>query len=133
MNLGAQGEVRDGPPNKFGGITSDGLVPGERAARVTRERVRAVTGDATGVSATCATAQETCDSTSQTGSCLIVPRVARAGLRAPGCDPGESGWKDSAGGTEGAGARFWWCKGLLSTVPSSTSALKARVPDLGGV
>jgi hypothetical protein len=35
--------------------------------------------------------------------------------------------------TEGAGARFWWCKGLPSTVPSSTSALKARVPDFGGV
>jgi hypothetical protein len=45
----------------------------------------------------------------QTGSCLIVPRVAMAGLRAPGCDQIESGWRNSRGGP------------------------KARVPDFGGV
>jgi hypothetical protein len=122
INSVAQGEVRDAPPieiggicgrdgspNKLRGLAAEGLAPGERAARVTRERVRAVTGDPTGVSATCATAQETCDSTSQTGCCLIVPRVAMAGLRAPGCDQAEGGWKDSRGGP------------------------KARGPDLGGV
>jgi hypothetical protein len=44
----------------------------------------------------------------------------------------QSGWRNSRGGPEGAGARFWWCKGLPSTVPSSTSAPKARVPHFCG-